>query len=84
MSAKLEYSRENLLKQVSPKYHSIIKIFMKSDIDIIAKHKEHWDHKIHLKKGKKALFICNYKPLSAQEIAAMKKYIDKHLGKDFI
>ena len=64
MSTKPEYSRKNLLKQVSPKYHFIIEIFMKSNADIVAKHKEKWDHKIHLKKSKKALFVHNYKPLS--------------------
>ena len=63
ISAKLEYSRENLLKRVPPEYHSIIEIFMKSNADIVAEHKEKWDHKIHLKEGKKTPFVRNYKPL---------------------
>ena len=33
---------------------------------------------------KKAPFVRNYKSLSDQETAAMKKYIDEHLGKGFI
>ena len=64
MSAKLEYTKEDLLKQMPLEYHLIIEIFMKSNADIVAEHKKKWDHKIHLKKGKKELFIRNYKLLS--------------------
>ena len=64
MSTKPEYSREDLLKQVPSEYHSIIEIFMKSNADIMAEHREKWDHKIYLKEGKKSLFIRNYKLLS--------------------
>ena len=84
MKTKPEYTREDLLKQVSLKYHSIIEIFMKSNANIVVEHWAKWDHEIHLKKGKKAHFVDNYKPLSDQKTAAMKKYIDKHLGKGFI
>ena len=38
MSAKLEYTWKDLLKQVLSKYHSIIEIFMKSNADIVAEH----------------------------------------------
>ena len=38
IAAKLEYSKENLLKRVSKEYHSIIEVFMKSNADIVAKH----------------------------------------------
>ena len=84
MSAKPEYNRKNLFKQVPPEYHSIIEVFMKSNADIVAEHRKKWDHKIHLEKVKKAPFVCNYKPLSDQKTTAMKKYIDKHFGKKFI
>ena len=50
----------------------------------MAEHKKKWNHKIQLEKNKKTPFVCNYKPLLDQEIAAMKKYIDEHFGKDFI
>ena len=84
MSTKPEYSRENLLKQVAPEYHSIIKVFMKSNVDIVAEHWPDWDYKIYSKEDKKTLSVWNYKPRSDQETAAMKKYIDKHFGKNFI
>ena len=84
MSAKPEYSREDLLKRVPLKYHSIIEVFMKSNADIVAEHREKWDHKIHLEEGKKAPFVRNYKPFLDQKTVAMKKYIDEHLGKGFI
>lgn len=38
MSTKLEYTKKNLLKQVSPEYHLIINMFIKSNIDIVAEH----------------------------------------------
>ena len=84
MSAKLEYSRKNLLKQVLFKYHLIIEVFMKSNADIVAEHREKCDHKIHLKEGKKAPFVRNYKPFLDQKTAAIKKYIDEHFGKGLI
>ena len=84
LSAKPEYTKEDLLKRIPPEYHLIIDAFMKSNANIVAKHREKWDHKIHLEESKKASYVCNYKPLMDQEIAAMKKYIDKHLGKSFI
>ena len=57
---------------------------MKSNANIVAEHREKWDHKIHLEEGKKTPFVKNYKPLLDQETAAMKKYIDEHFGKGFI
>ena len=57
---------------------------MKFNTDIVAKHKKQWDHKIHLKKSKKTLFVQNYKLLLDQKTAAIKKYIDEYLRKDFI
>ena len=84
MNEKPEYTKEDLLKRVFLEYHSIINVFMKSNADIVAEHRDQWDHEIHLEEGKKAPFVRNYKPLSDQETAAMKKYIDEHLGKGFI
>lgn len=84
MSTKLKYTKKNLLKWVPPKYHSIIDVFMKFNTDIVAKHQEKWNYKIHLKKGKKTLYVRNYKPLTEQKTKAIKKYIDKHLAKNFI
>ena len=84
MSAKPEYTKKDLLKRVSPEYHLIIEVFMKSNADIVIKHREKWDHKIHLEEKKKTPFVRNYKPLTDQETAAMKKYIDEHFGKNLI
>ena len=39
MKTKPEYTKEDLLEQVLPEYHSIIKVFMKFNADIMA---EHW------------------------------------------
>ena len=84
MKTKPEYTREDLLKRVPSEYHSIIKVFIKSNANKVAEHQDQWDYKIHLEEGKKAPFVRNYKPLLDQETAAMKKYIDEHLGKSFI
>ena len=48
MSAKLEYSRKDLLKWVLPEYYSIIYILIKSKINIVAEHKEKWSKNINL------------------------------------
>ena len=84
MKDKPVYTKKDLLRRVLLEYHSIIDVFIKSNTDIVAEHQAKWDHEIHLKEGKKAPFVRNYKPLSDQKTAAMKKYIDEHLGKDFI
>ena len=64
-------------------YYSEIDVFLKQDADILPNHRDE-NHKIELLKGKQASFIQNYKPLSEQETDAIKKYINEHLGKDFI
>ena len=57
---------------------------MKSNADIVIEHQEKWNHKIHLEKSKKALFVQNYKLFLNQETATMKKCIDEYFGKSFI
>ena len=81
---KPEYTKEDLLKWVPLEYRSMVKVFMKSNADKVAEHQTKWDHEIYLEEGKKTPFVRNYKPLLDQETSAMKKYIDKYLGKSFI
>ena len=57
--------------------------FLKQDAEILSDHKDE-DHKIELLEGKQALFVRNFKLLLKQETDAIKKYIDKHLEKEFI
>ena len=57
LSAKPEYTKKDLLKRVPPEYHSIIEVFMKSNADIVAEHREKWDHEIYLEEGKKTPFV---------------------------
>ena len=38
MKDKPEYTKKDLLKRVPLEYHSIIKVFMKSNADIVAEH----------------------------------------------
>ena len=64
-------------------YYLEIKVFMKQDANILSNHRLE-DHEIELLEGKQAPFMRNYKPLLEQKTEAMKKYIDKHLEKDFI
>ena len=84
MNAKLEYTKEDLLKRVPSDYHLIINVFIKLNANIVAEHQANWDHEIYLEKSQKALFVKNYKPFLDQKTVAMKKYIDEHLGKGFI
>ena len=83
MKKKSSYTQEKLLKNLLKEYYLEIKIFMKQDDNILPNYKSK-NHKIKLLKGKQALFVWNYKPLSEHKIKTIKKYINKHLGKDFI
>ena len=74
---------EKLLKKVPKEYHSEIKIFMKQNTNNLPNHR-HENHEIELLEDKQGFFVRNYKLLSEQETEAIKKYIDKHLGKSFI
>ena len=38
LSAKSEYTKKDLLKQIPPEYHLIIDVFMKFNANIVAKH----------------------------------------------
>ena len=83
MKGKPEYTCEELLQKVPKEYHSVIDIFMKRDTDMLPEH-QNKDHRIQLEEGKNPLFVQNYRPLSDQENNAMIKYIQEHLGKNFI
>ena len=83
MKGKPEYTREELLKKMPKKYHSIINVFMKHNTDMFLEHQDE-DHSIQLEEGKNSPFVQNYRPLSDQENEAMIKYIQKHFGKGFI
>ena len=83
MKGKPSYTQEKPLKKVSKKYHLEIKVFMEQNANILLNHRSE-NHKIELFEGKQAIFVRNYKLLLEQETEAIKKYINKHLGKGFI
>ena len=83
MKGKPEYTCEELLKRVPAVYHSVLDVFMKHKADELPEHRKE-DHSIILETGKDAPYVRNYKPMSEQELEAVKKYIDEHLGKGFI
>ena len=83
MKRKPSYIQEKLLKKTSKEYHLEIKSFMKQDANILPNYRSK-NYKIKLLKGKQAFFVQNSKFLSKQEIEAMRKYINEHLGKNFI
>ena len=83
MKGKPEYSREELLKKIPSEYHSMIEVFMKHKADELPEHRKE-DHEINLMDGKEPPYVRNYKPMSEQELEAVKKYIDEHMGKEFI
>ena len=56
---------------------------MKKEADALLPHRP-MDHEILLEEGKTPSFTRSYKPMSTQELDAVKKYIDEHLGKGFI
>ena len=50
---------------------------MKHKADELPEHQKE-DHQINLEAGKEAPYVRNYKPMSEQELDAVKKYIDEH------
>ena len=58
----------------------MIEVFIKHKADELPEHRKE-DHEINLMDGKEPLYVRNYKPMSEQELEAVKKYIDEHMGK---
>ena len=83
MKGKQQYTREEIKKKVPQKYHSELEVFMKQDADQLPPHRPE-DHEIKLMEGTTAPYARNYKPMSTQELEAVRKYLDEHLGKGFI
>ena len=76
--------RSRSWKRRSPlKYHSEIEVFVKQEADKLRPYGPE-DHEIRLPEGAIAPFARNYKPMSAQELEAVKKYLDEQLAKGFI
>lgn len=71
------------MASVPEKYHSEIEVFMKQDADQLPPHRPQ-DHDIQLLEGTTPPFARNYKPMTTQELEAVKKYLDENLGKGFI
>ena len=71
------------LKKVSAKYYSEIEVFVKQEADKIRPHGPK-DYEIRLLEGTIAPFARNYRPMSIQELEAVKKYLDEQLAKGFI
>jgi hypothetical protein len=67
---------------VSTKYHDFLNVFSKKKIDILLSHKKH-NHRIELEKDKTHEYALLYN-MSKEELLLIKKYLQKHLNKDFI
>ena len=83
MQPKQSYTVEDLKRRVPEAYHSEIDVFNQVKADELPPHREE-DHEINLTPGSEPPFIKSYKPMSEQELAAAKKYLDEHLEKGFI
>jgi reverse transcriptase-like protein/integrase-like protein len=83
MTGKPSYSIDELKQRVPKKYHSMIDVFLKQDADKLRPHGPE-DHEINLMEGATPPFARNYKPMTAQELQAVKKYLDENLTKGFI
>lgn len=83
MRPKQSYSIEDLKRKVPEIYHSEIEVFNQAKADELPPHRKE-DHEINLTPGSEPPFIKSYKPMSEQELAAAKKYLDEHLEKGFI
>jgi hypothetical protein len=80
MKGKKDYTMDELKQRVPARYHSEIEVFIKQDADKLRLHGPE-DHEIRLVEGATPPFARNYKPMSAQELDAVKKYLDEQLAK---
>ena len=83
MKGEKEYTIAELKKRVPREYHSEIEVFIRQDADKLRPHGPE-DHEIKLIEGAKPPFARNYKPMTAQELEVLKKYLDENLSKGFI
>jgi hypothetical protein len=67
---------------MSTKYHDFLDLFSKEKADILSSHRKH-DHRIELKEDKTHEYALLYN-MSEEELLLIKKYLQKHLNKNFI
>jgi hypothetical protein len=69
---------------VLSKYHDFLDVFFKEKVDILSSHRKH-DHRIKLEKDHESNheYVSLYN-LSKDELLLIKKYLKKHLNKEFI
>jgi hypothetical protein len=69
---------------VSSKYHDFLNVFFKKKADVLSSHRKH-DHRIELEKNHESDHeYASLYNLSENELQLIKKYLKKHLNKDFI
>jgi hypothetical protein len=69
---------------ISSKYHDFLDVFFKEKANVLSFHKKH-NHRIELKKDKESnhKYALLYN-LSEDKLLLIRKYLKKHLNKDFI
>jgi hypothetical protein len=74
----------NLKSVISFEYHDFLNVFFKKKANILSSHRKH-DHRIKLEKDHESdnEYVSLYN-LSEEELQLVKKYLKKHLNKDFI
>jgi hypothetical protein len=87
---EIQLKKQNNIKVIDSKsvvlskYHDFLNVFFKKKIDILSSHKKH-DHCIELEKDHESDHeYASLYNLSKEELQLMKKYLKKHLNKDFI
>jgi hypothetical protein len=63
-------------------YHDFLNVFSKEKVDIFSSHRKH-DHRIEIENEKSHEYASLYN-MSKKELLLIKKYLQKHLNKDFI
>ncbi len=72
----------DLKSVVSIEYHDFLNVFSKEKIDVLSSHRKH-DYRIELKKNNIHEYAFLYN-MSKKEFLLIKKYLQKHLNKNFI
>jgi hypothetical protein len=87
---KIQLKKQNSNKVIdsksimSQKYYDFLNVFFKKKADILSSHRKH-DHRIELKVDKEEEHhYASLYNLSEEELQLIKKYLKKHLNKEFI
>lgn len=83
MKGSSELSEDELKALLPKRLHKWVRLFSKQEADTLPPHSPE-DHRIELVPNSTPPFVRGYRPMSQQQLEALRKYLDDQLRKGFI